>query len=303
MSARIMPEKFLVAFSFAGEQRGLVRQVAEVAENRLGYGTVFFDEWFEHYIAGDSADLTLQSIYVDRCVLAVVCVSGRYGGKPWTLAEHAAIRERVMKARASGEERERLSVLPIRVADGEVSGVLFNTIVPDVRSRAPADTAELIINRLQLVMLPPAKNVTNTPTMTAGPPTPLVAEHSKTKEKPLFGDGRLVSSEVNLPVHSRQRQHRNASDQQLAIAFASLAPNPYLSTVLRSLNGHLLGKPSRRDDLDTLSRVVESTFSCGLNTAKLILQQLILQKYLAGASGLRYELTAKALTVLNSQPN
>jgi len=50
---REMPEKkFLVAFSFAGEHRELVRSVADAVEKRLGFGTVFFDEWFEYYIAG-----------------------------------------------------------------------------------------------------------------------------------------------------------------------------------------------------------------------------------------------------------
>lgn len=41
------PERYLVAFSFAGEQRELVRQIAEATEQLLGWGTVFFDEWFE----------------------------------------------------------------------------------------------------------------------------------------------------------------------------------------------------------------------------------------------------------------
>ncbi len=49
---RNLPEKFLVAFSFAGEQRELVRAIAEAVEQRLGRGIVFYDEWFEYYIAG-----------------------------------------------------------------------------------------------------------------------------------------------------------------------------------------------------------------------------------------------------------
>ena len=53
---RNVPSKFLVAFSFAGEQRDLVRAVAEVVEQEIGSSNVFFDEWFEHYIAGADAD-------------------------------------------------------------------------------------------------------------------------------------------------------------------------------------------------------------------------------------------------------
>ena len=92
MSARPLPDKFLVAFSLAGEQRDLVRVIAEAVEKQLGAGTVFFYEWFEHHLAGADADLKLQKIYGEQCTLAVVCVSKDYGIKPWTMAEHEAIR-------------------------------------------------------------------------------------------------------------------------------------------------------------------------------------------------------------------
>lgn len=151
MSARPLPEKFLVAFSFAGEQRELVRSIAEAVETRLGAGTVFLDEWYEHYLAGADGDLKLQEIYGTRCALAVVCVSERYGGKPWTRAEHEVIRARLMRARGSSDARERDSILPIRVGDGEVRGIPITSIVPDVRERTSEQTAQLIIQRLQLI--------------------------------------------------------------------------------------------------------------------------------------------------------
>src|SRR5689334_12153469 len=119
---RQRPERFLVAHSFAGEQRDFVRAIAKAVEEKIGLGNVFFDEWFEHHIAGHDADLKLQEIYGDQCELAVVCVSERYGGKPWTQAEHESIRARVMKSRASGDRHERDAILPIRVGDGDVSG-------------------------------------------------------------------------------------------------------------------------------------------------------------------------------------
>ncbi len=147
---REIPEKFLVAFSFAGEQRDLVRSIAEAVEERLGRSNVFFDEWYEAYIAGDSADTLLQDIYCERCHVAVVCVSERYGGKPWTLAEHAAVRDRVNRARASDSDKDRLGVLPIRVGDGEVKGIpKFTTIVPDVRAKPLDETVKLIVERLR----------------------------------------------------------------------------------------------------------------------------------------------------------
>ena len=41
----------------------LVEAVAKEVERRLGESTVFYDEWFEYYIAGPDADLRLQRIY------------------------------------------------------------------------------------------------------------------------------------------------------------------------------------------------------------------------------------------------
>lgn len=151
MHGRSVPDKFLVAFSLAGEQRLLVRSIAERLEQALGPSTVFFDEWFEHYIAGNDADIKLQDIYSDRCVLAVVCVSDHYGGKPWTRAEHEAIRSRLAKARTSGNPNDELGILPIRVGDGDVKGIPFTAIVPDVRARRPDEVAQLIIDRLHLI--------------------------------------------------------------------------------------------------------------------------------------------------------
>lgn len=151
MPTRKVPDQFLVAFSFAGEQRDFVRSVAEAVESQIGTPSVFFDEWFEHYIAGADADLKLQQIYLERSVLVVVCVSERYGGKPWTLAEHEAIRERVMKARATTDEGDDLGILPIRVGDGDVKGIRFNTIVPDFRNRTAVAAAQLIVDRLDLI--------------------------------------------------------------------------------------------------------------------------------------------------------
>ena len=146
-----MPEQFAVAFSFAGEQRALVRRIALSVEAVLGFGSVFFDEWFEHYIAGDDGDLILQDIYENRSELVVVCVSARYGGKPWTKAEHRAIRARQMRLESASDDRARYRMLPIRVGEGDILGVPFNTITPDVRTRRAEDTADLIVERFRLL--------------------------------------------------------------------------------------------------------------------------------------------------------
>ena len=156
MATREVPETFLVAFSFAGEQRELVRSIAEAVEERLGRGSVFLDEWFEYYIAGSDADTRLQEIYGQKAELVVVSVSANYGGKPWTLAEHRAIRSRQMQLEVSNDKRDEFRILPLRTGEGDVKGILFVTICPDVRGKPVAQTAELIVNRLRLIV-PDAK--------------------------------------------------------------------------------------------------------------------------------------------------
>lgn len=145
---REVPARFAVAFSLAGEQRQLVLAVAQEVEATLGQSTVFYDDWYTHWIAGPGADLVLQRVYAEKAELVVVCVSGAYGDKPWTHTEHSAVRARYQQA-ATAEGR--LQVFPVRVGDGKVEGILFNEIVPDIRNKTPTEVAELIVARLNLV--------------------------------------------------------------------------------------------------------------------------------------------------------
>lgn len=177
MPLRDLPKdhKFLVAFSFAGEQRELVRSIAIAVENRLGRSKVFLDEWYDHYLAGNDADLKLQDIYADGCVLAVVCVSESYGMKPWAQTEYAAIRARLMKSRTPANEGERLGILPVRVGNGEIKGILFNTIVPDARVKPLEETVELIVARLHLIGFE-CEKAGNSPTRPPWPIEPIYYE-------------------------------------------------------------------------------------------------------------------------------
>jgi len=148
VTLRALPARFAVAFSFAGEQRQLVLPIAMEVEAVLGPSTVFYDDWYEYWLAGTDADLSLQELYGEGAELVVVCVSGEYDNKPWTGTEYRAIRDRQMKGTTPAD---RHRILPVRVGDGEVKGVLFTDIVPDLRDRTAIAAAELIVARLNLV--------------------------------------------------------------------------------------------------------------------------------------------------------
>lgn len=149
LTQRPLPERFQVAFSFAGEERNLVRQVAEAVEQLLGVGTVFYDEWYEGFLSGTSSDLKLQKIYGGTAEVVVMCASAAYGTKAWTLAEWDSIRARHMKLRSEGDGVSN-RLLPLRVAEGEVEGLLGNTIWIDARRRTPAYLAEVIAERVRM---------------------------------------------------------------------------------------------------------------------------------------------------------
>ena len=115
-----------MAFSLAGEQRELVLPLAQELEGILGRSAVFYDTWYEHYIAGQDADLLLQKIYREA-ELVVICVSQSYGDKPWTKAEYRAVRDRLMRKESAAD---RYRVLPVRVGDGDVKDCFSPTSHP-----------------------------------------------------------------------------------------------------------------------------------------------------------------------------
>lgn len=61
---RQLIDRFPVAFSFAGEQREIVRTIAELVEQQRGLGSVFYDMWFEAEVAGSAGDLAASLCYV-----------------------------------------------------------------------------------------------------------------------------------------------------------------------------------------------------------------------------------------------
>lgn len=146
---RKVPERFRVAFSFAGAQRTQVTAVAEALEQRLGRGLVFLDDWYQAYVAGHDADILLQRIYGRNSDLVVMCIAAAYDDRPWTMVEHRALRALSWGAKAGS--RQAMRVLPLRFGDGDVEGVLSNTIAPDVRQLAPDEVADLVLARLHLV--------------------------------------------------------------------------------------------------------------------------------------------------------
>lgn len=145
-SLRPMPGRFLVAFSFASEDRQFVERLARATEAILGYATVFYDEWFEHHLAGESGRKALEEIYRDRCVLAIPCLSSHYHDKYWPQTEREAMRSRSVGRLEWLAHRADMSVMSIQVGDDPIKS--RNAIIPDVRHRALVHTVSIIRTRV-----------------------------------------------------------------------------------------------------------------------------------------------------------
>ena len=137
--------RFAVAVSFPGEHRDRVREIESLVRARLVGCEVFFDERYEHEIAGFEADLVLQRIYHDESELVVLFFCKEYQQKEWCCkVEWRAIRDLIKKRRGR-------SLLPLRFDMADVEGVFSTDICPDVSKRSADEIADLIVRRLELV--------------------------------------------------------------------------------------------------------------------------------------------------------
>lgn len=156
--------RFEVALSFAGENRDLARRIAIALQDEIGRGRVFYDEWFEAELARPNLDTYIQHLYRNDSRLVLVCVGEQYQSKPWTQLEWNAIQSLERELRdPQATARPRLRLLPVRIGDGDITGIMQSAIVPDIRNRPIEDVVRLIVDRLNRLRaddeLPPISDV------------------------------------------------------------------------------------------------------------------------------------------------
>jgi hypothetical protein len=153
--------RYLIALSFPGEYRERVAAVADLLVEAFG-PRIFFDgfESVKADVARFNADLLLQDVYLKQAELVVVFVGGEYQAKPWCReVEFSAIRSRT---HTQGSD----SVMLVRLADGDVSGILpFVDAAYDARRASAKQIAAAISFRVRAESL-----VTNASAPRASPP-------------------------------------------------------------------------------------------------------------------------------------
>jgi hypothetical protein len=133
------PYRFDVALSFAGDDRPTAERLATLLSG-LGIRT-FYDAHERAELWGQDLYQHLQEVYRDRARFCVVLVSEAYGKRLWTRHEL-----RLAQSRAFQDHREY--ILPVRLDDTQLPGLLDTTSYVDLRTTTLEEIAQLIQQKL-----------------------------------------------------------------------------------------------------------------------------------------------------------
>jgi len=129
-----------VAISFAGDDR---RVAALLAKGLVLKGlNVFYDEYAQADLWGKDLYAHLTSVYKDEAKYCLMIISVNYIQKQWTSLER-----RAAQARAFSESSEY--ILPLRLDDTPVDGVLPTTGYIDYRTVPTERVVELIVEKVR----------------------------------------------------------------------------------------------------------------------------------------------------------
>jgi TIR domain len=128
-----------VCLSFAGEQRGYVR---EVADELTRHGVrVFFDEYVEAELWGKDLYEHLADVYSGRSKYCIIFASEAYAAKVWTSHERKAAQERALREKAE-------YILPARFDHTEIPGLNKNVAYIDLSDKTPTELADLFLKKI-----------------------------------------------------------------------------------------------------------------------------------------------------------
>ncbi|MFE3898545.1 MULTISPECIES: toll/interleukin-1 receptor domain-containing protein [unclassified Priestia] len=128
-----------IAISFAGEDRKIAEEIANKL-NELGI-RVFYDNFEKAILWGKDLYTHLSDVYGEKAKYCLMIVSKSYAKKHWTNLERKAA-----QAKAFREEHEY--ILPLRLDDTEIPGLLSTTGYIDIRDTNIDEIIDLITQKI-----------------------------------------------------------------------------------------------------------------------------------------------------------
>lgn len=136
-------KRFRVAFSFAGEKRDFVAQVAAILAARFGEAAILYDKYHEAQFARRDLAFYLPELYHEQSDLIVVVICPDYKQKEWCGLEWDAIFD-LLKMRRDEE------VMLCRFGRATLRGLHSTAGFVDLDDKTPDLTARRILERLAL---------------------------------------------------------------------------------------------------------------------------------------------------------
>ncbi len=133
-------KKHDVALSFAEEDCIHAKQLAQLLES--GGFRVFYDEYEKPHLARKNLYEELSSVYQNRARYCVMFVSEYYARKWWPNHERESAQARALV------EQNREYILPVRLDDTEIPGLLMTVGYLDMRSMTIEQVYQVLEKKL-----------------------------------------------------------------------------------------------------------------------------------------------------------
>ena len=212
-----MKEKqYDVALSFAGEDRHHAKRLAELLE--AGGYSVFYDDFERAQLWGKDLYVHLSSVYKDQARYCVIFLSAHYARKSWTKHELQSA-----QARAFVEEN-REYILPVRLDDTEIPGILLTAGYLDLRSMTIEEIYQALVKKLSSNTSQPANaDIPTSAAVESDSGEFALGEDSSKKHGNLFVQdpihGLISLSQKELDLINTRAFQRLRRIRQLAMAF------------------------------------------------------------------------------------
>ena len=137
-------KRFRIAFSFAGEKRDFVSQVAAILAQQFTQDKILYDKFHEAEFARRNLGIYLPELYHEKSDLVVVVVCPNYNVKQWTGLEWTAIHDLLSKRKDDKDD----VVMFCRFDHATVTGLYSTSGFIELDEKTPEQAATLILERL-----------------------------------------------------------------------------------------------------------------------------------------------------------
>jgi TIR domain len=131
-----------IAISYAGEDRSYAEALADVLRNRGVH--VFYDKYEKAVLWGQDLYTYLSDLYQNKSRYCILFLSKYYAAKLWTKHE-------LQSAQARALREQNAYILPIRLDNTQIPGILPTTGYLDWSQETPETIADLLVEKLRAV--------------------------------------------------------------------------------------------------------------------------------------------------------